>query len=173
MIPLEPFNKVTEKLYQGSVPDDAHAYDGFTMIVLCAQERQPALPKFRGKVLRPAFDDTANPTADEMERARKAASEVGTEIMRGGRVLVTCAAGLNRSGLVTGLALTMTTRMPALEIVRAIRAARGEDALSNPTFHQHVFAAADLRDQVLARRGCHRKPVRSGADLRRGVRRGR
>lgn len=149
---MEPFNKVTSKLYQGSVPDPASRYEGFSMIVLCAMEKQPELPRFKGQVLRPAFDDTTEPTTEHIQRARDAAASVGAELMSGGRILVTCAAGLNRSGLVTGLALTMTTRLSAIEIVEMIRAARGPDALCNGTFHQMIFSAAKLRDRVLSSR---------------------
>jgi protein-tyrosine phosphatase len=149
---VDPFNKVSSKLYQGSVPDPASSYESFSMIVLCAQEKQPELPRFKGTILRPAFDDTLMPTDQDIRRARDAAACVGAELMRGGRVLVTCAAGLNRSGLVTGLALTMMTRLSATEIVRMIRAARSEDALGNETFHAMLFSAARLRDGVLSAR---------------------
>lgn len=159
---MPPFSKVSDKLYQGSVPDQASHYDNFSMIVLCAEERQPELPRFKGRVLRPAFNDTIYPSKADIDRARQAASEVGAELMRGGRVLVTCAAGLNRSGLVTGFALVMTTRLPPTEIVKRIRAARGELALSNPTFSKMVFSAANIRDQVLAGVGNATKQVMAG-----------
>jgi predicted protein tyrosine phosphatase len=147
--PPQPFNKVTDKLYQGRVPDPASNYDGFTMLVLCAKESQPELPLFKGMILRPAFDDTSHPTADDLDRASKAATEVAAELMRGGRVLVTCHMGLNRSGLVTGIALTLTTTMSATEIMRHICAARGPHALSNSAFARAVASAAAFRDQVL------------------------
>ncbi len=132
------FDQVSPRLYQGGKTDPDRSYGPFTMIVLCAEECQPKLPRFRGRVLRPAFDDTARPTERELARARAAALEVAKEITRGGRVLVTCAAGLNRSGLVVGLALNHVTKLTADQIITRIRAARGEHALCNPTFARIV-----------------------------------
>jgi len=149
---MDPFNKVSAKLYQGSVPDPDSSYEGFSMIVLCAQECQPELPRFKGTVLRPAFDDTTNPSVAHVQRARDASVAVGSELMRGGRVLVTCFMGLNRSGLVVGQAMAMTTRIPADQIVEMIRAARGKDALTNTTFHAMVLSAVRMRDEVLSAR---------------------
>ena len=146
----QPLNAVTDRLFQGSVPDPALSYDRFTMIVLCAQEQQPELPRFPRKIVRPAFDDTHEPTKEEIDRARNAASEVARELLAGGCVLVTCAAGLNRSGLVSGLALTMSTRLPADEIIAKIRAARGDMALCNRTFAAIVEQSAQLRDRLVA-----------------------
>lgn len=170
---MPPFNQVTDQLFQGSVPDPGSSYDNFSMIVLCAEERQPELPRFRGHILRPAFSDTPDPSKAEIDRARRAASEVGTELMRGGRVLVTCAAGLNRSGLVTGFALIMTTRLSPIDIIKGIRAARGDLALSNPTFAKMVFSAADIRDRVLAGVDDAAKQARGRAPTSRGPGRGR
>lgn len=147
---MQPYNEVTERICQGSVPNAASSYYQFSMIVLCAEERQPELPRFKGRILRPAFNDTMTPSDGDIERSRQAARDVGAELMRGGRVLVTCAAGLNRSGLVTGLALVITTRMPHEEIVQRIRAARGDQALCNPTFAKMIVSAANVRDQYLA-----------------------
>jgi hypothetical protein len=47
---------------------------------------------------------------------------------------VTCYAGLNRSGLISALALHMITEWPLPVIIDAIRAKRGPHALSNPRF---------------------------------------
>ena len=132
------FDKVAPRLYQGGKLDARKAYQPFTMIVLCAEELQPRLTRFRGKVIRGGIDDTLWPNEREKKFAFSAASKVAAELRRGGRVLVTCAAGWNRSGLVTGLALCMSTRMHPNEIVRRIQAARGEHALSNRTFKQIV-----------------------------------
>ena len=41
------------------------------------------------------------------------------------RCLVHCAAGINRSGFVAGAALLLHTRLPVLEAVARLRAARG------------------------------------------------
>lgn len=163
-----PYSQVTDQIFQGSVPDPTSSYDNFSMIVLCAEEQQPELPRFKRRILRPAFNDTPHPTNAEIARARGAASEVGTELMRGGRVLVTCAAGLNRSGLVTGLVLIMTTRLSPIDIIKGIRAARGDLALSNPAFTKLIFSGAEVRDRVLAGVADATNQVRAGNRSGRG-----
>ena len=52
------------------------------------------------------------------------------------RVLVTCAAGRNRSALVASMALARLTRMGAEDLVRLMRAKRDPQALSNPYFRE-------------------------------------
>lgn len=132
-------NRVATKLHQGGKVDPTFHYAPYDMIVLCAQEFQPELPNFRGMVLRPAFDDTWEPTTLELARAIAAAALVATAVQAGRRVLVTCRAGWNRSGLVTGLALGRMG-LSGDTIVNLIRQARGEDALCNPTFEKMVRA---------------------------------
>lgn len=122
----------------GSVPDPTKAYTEFSAIVLCAQEFQPRFRRFKGTVIRAPFADTKYPTAKERRIAIRSAREVAKRLKKGQRVLVTCAMGLNRSGLVTGLALRMASRMHPTEIIRRIREARGEYALSNPAFERIV-----------------------------------
>jgi protein-tyrosine phosphatase len=132
-------DRVGPKLHQGGAVEPACDYEPFSMIVLCAQELQPELPRFRGRVVRAAFGDTIWPSVPELARAALAADLVHRELVAGGRVLVTCAAGLNRSGLVVGLVLTRT--MPPEHAIALIRRARGEAALCNPTFHRIVWNA--------------------------------
>jgi protein-tyrosine phosphatase len=109
------------------------------MLVLCSVEHQPRMARYRGAIVRPAFNDTIYPRPTEVKAAFSAARRVAAELYRGGRVLVTCSAGLNRSGLVTGLALCMGTKMHPMNIVAAIRRARGEHALSNHAFEKIVL----------------------------------
>lgn len=84
----------------------------------------------------PAFDDTLTPTADEIARAQVAARTVAREYQRNpdANILVTCAMGWNRSGLVTALALNELTHWSTSQIVAAIKQARGPNALSNQAF---------------------------------------
>lgn len=57
---------------------------------------------------------------------------------RRGPVLSTCNMGLNRSGLITGLALVLDEGMTAREAIRLIRRARGDSALSNRSFVRFI-----------------------------------
>lgn len=131
-------DRVASRLHQGGRVDETHHYPEFSMIVLCAREIQPAMSRFGGKVIHAPFDDTHSPTERDLARAVDAACAVVREITIGGRVLVTCSMGWNRSGLVVGLALNQLTGLPAHRIVELIRKARGEDALSNQTFERIV-----------------------------------
>jgi hypothetical protein len=65
--------------------------------------------------------------------------DVVTAVAGGGRVLVACAGGRNRSGLVLGLALRELLRCSGAEALRIVQSRR-EDALNNQTFARHLAA---------------------------------
>jgi hypothetical protein len=79
----------------------------------------------------------AEPTLVEVRMATIAAQLVARAIERDASTLVTCMSGLNRSGLVAGLALRMLGWHPDDAITR-IRSARGALALSNKWFRKIV-----------------------------------
>ena len=131
-------NMVIPNLWQGSRPPvDRRTVVGADVLVLCAVEYQPASGQFpRCRVLRARMKD-ALPTPREVAEAVMAAREVATAVQHGKCVLVTCMAGLNRSGLVTGLALRHLG-WSGKDAVRAIQRARGDFALSNQHFRSIV-----------------------------------
>lgn len=135
---MSNYDRVAPRLWQGAAPDPTRPYTEFDVIVLCAKEYQPRFERFRGTLLRAGFDDTRYPTMMERKIAIRAARQVAKRLRKGQRVLVTCAMGWNRSGLVTGLSLRMATTMHPEEIIRRIRAARGDDALSNASFERII-----------------------------------
>lgn len=136
---MSKHDRVATRLWQGSTPDPVKSHHEFDAIVLCAEEFQPPrFPRFKGSVIRAPFDDSPWPSSTERKIAIRAAREVAKRLRKGQRVLVTCYMGWNRSGLVTALALKMATRMSADEIIRRIRAARGDSALSNKAFERIV-----------------------------------
>ncbi len=63
------------------------------------------------------------------------------------RVVVNCAAGLNRSGLIVGRALIALGYAPA-DAIALIREARGPRALYNRTFEQFLLERCTPRDRV-------------------------
>lgn len=81
-------------------------------------------------------------SAEERKIALSAARKVRNMLDRGQTVLVTCHAGLNRSGLISGLALMLPSTgmsitpgcLTSMQAIYAIRRARGSRALSNPQF---------------------------------------
>lgn len=130
---------VIPRLAQGSVPTGPLHRD-FHTVVLCAEELQD-LPIVGVEVLKAPMDD-AVPSSREIDLAFNVARQVASRWRQGRRVLVTCAMGRNRSGLVTGLTLMMLGMTDA-EAIRAIRSAR-KNALTNRHFVQ-VLADAQAR----------------------------
>ena len=133
--------RIGDNIHQGSATTpELAAAAGFTMLVLCAQEHQPvAHPGCSIKVVHCPMDDAVL-TAEEWKRAVRAAREVASHMMRGGRALVTCFAGRNRSGLVTALALNIATGAPYPGIIKHIRNRR-EGALTNRSFVEALLAS--------------------------------
>jgi hypothetical protein len=84
---------------------------------------------------------------DDPTGVRAAARSVAERVTAGRRVLVHCAAGLNRSGVVSARAL-MFMGHPVAEAIARVRAARGPYALSNPDFVEWLYdeADADVRE---------------------------
>jgi hypothetical protein len=125
---------------------------GFDMIVFCADEWQP--PGFAEEtctailgykpgtnpypgvalVHAPNDDDfQAPPPREVLQQALKAASYAAYRVAQGGKVLVSCWAGINRSGLVTALALHRLTGLSGKDCIAAVRKGRPQ-ALRNPQF---------------------------------------
>lgn len=153
--PRLDYDEVMPRIHQGGALDPSRSYRPFSMIVLCAAEEQPQLPRFAGKVLRPAFiDSSAERDADAIFRAAHQASrEVAREWINGGNILVTCQMGWNRSGLVVGLSMNRITAVSPDRIVAAIRRARGKDALCNLRFEAMIFANNQARARIAELRG--------------------
>jgi protein-tyrosine phosphatase len=124
-------------LYVGSHPP--FSVSG-TVLVLCAEELQPEDERFPciQQILRARLRDDGSPMAPGARTEAKAtAALVADLVARGRRVLCTCAAGRNRSGLVAALALVAMppsgfSASEAIDMVRTARAPRG--ALVNEEF---------------------------------------
>lgn len=121
--------------------------NGVDLIVLAAKEAQPGREEIvwikrqapsLSMILVPMVD-----TEDESElpeNARKAAGVakvVAARLREGKRVLVTCAAGLNRSGFISALALMERRGISGKEAVERVQKARS-GALSNATFARYI-----------------------------------
>jgi hypothetical protein len=133
---------VAPRLWQGSRPEcgtDLHGFLGIDVLVLAAEEHHPAASCFRGvRVFYAALDDSGPPpTADELRQANEVAVQVATRYVRGDRVLITCHAGLNRSGLITALVLRHAYGLSGRQAVAAVRAARPQ-ALGNAYFRAYL-----------------------------------
>lgn len=108
----------------------------FKCLVLSAKDCQPRIAGI--KVVHAPIEDTATPDrfayAKIIDYSNRASDEVATHLLRGDSVLVTCWAGLNRSGLISALAIKKILRCAGDEAVRIVKKGRGDHALSNPLF---------------------------------------
>lgn len=128
---LDPF------LGQGDFPEHQTRFSPtFNCLVLCAFERQPPNYVYPDVVVLRAPIDDSLLTHAEAKIASEVAKNVALRIRHGQKVLVTCAMGRNRSGLVSGLTL-ITLGFSAEQAIRRVRRAR-VNALSNPSFTAYL-----------------------------------
>lgn len=136
-------SKIDERLWQGGYPLNPTdvGLAGVDVLVLAAEELQPSCPR-ETEVLFPdvrvicapiADDGYSPPSPREQRDANIAATLVAQALREDKTVLTTCAAGLNRSGLVNALALVKHLRISGLEAVARVREGR-PDALRNLGF---------------------------------------
>lgn len=138
------FHWVVPNIAQGSYPRPIEeAFSHADTIVFCAEELQPkgvrAPPGKR--IVKLGFDDDIyRPIPPEVGRIFHAhAQHLAREATSGRKLLITCAMGLNRSGLITGLTLLYAYRMRPPEAIQLIRARRSKDALMNPIFENWLL----------------------------------
>lgn len=131
-------DEIVPGLYQGSIPPDGGILhdSGISAVVLCAKEWQPAAKLFKGvDVIHAPNDDDRkrDPTRQELRTAIRAAQDVARRLDSGQSVLVTCKAGLNRSGLVSALALHFWKGWSGVECASLVQRKR-PNALFNQGF---------------------------------------
>lgn len=118
------------------------AWNDFDVIILCAEEHQgPKKKAPPGKYLYrlPLDDDPYVQLPDDVGKfIIQVASDAGSYLANGHRVLTTCHQGLNRSGLASALMLMKYYGMSASESAKLIRSRRDRDALCNPMFVQFL-----------------------------------
>jgi protein-tyrosine phosphatase len=138
-------DEIVTGLWQGSVPPRGSLVhgNGFDTLVLCAREFQFPAHEFPGTyvVHAPNDDAVGMPlTREKLRVAIQAARIVVQEIGYGRRVLVTCAAGLNRSGLVVALALHLLFGWSGDDCIHRVRRQRHTRSpmkpLSNGEFNE-------------------------------------
>ncbi len=149
-------DEIIPGLWQGSLPSTGNMVKGrgFTVLILCAREKQPPAELYPGvRVVHAPNDDHPNYGPLDREKLRtaiQAAKQAAEAIRNGGKVLVTCAAGLNRSGLVSGLTLHFLYGWSGHKAINQIRQKRkcqnGYCPLSNSEF---VAALMNLKTKAL------------------------
>lgn len=134
-------NKIHENLFQGAMPPKGEltAQKGFDVLVLCADENQDHEKYLGVQVICAPGDDDIRPNrlARDLLVWKPAAAQVAAAIREGKKVLVTCMAGLNRSGVVTALALQELTGWSGARVVKHIKSRRPY-ALCNDTFAAYI-----------------------------------
>jgi len=132
-------DRVAHSLYQGPKPPPGQY--NVDMIVLMAEEYQPSSENFPGSYVihAPIDDNPMGITPREKAIIDETATIVARALRRKKSVLVTCNMGLNRSGVVSGLALKRAYPTVSGErAVELVQQARGMWALSNPHFEAIV-----------------------------------
>lgn len=128
---------IAPRLYQGAIPPPGPYLRaaGIDAVVLCSKEWQPRAYNYPGvRVVHAPFDDSGwPPTSAEYRSATNAAKIVKRMYQDGLTVLVTCAQGRNRSGLVMALAIHMLSKEPGSDCAALVRRRR-ENALTNKWF---------------------------------------
>jgi protein-tyrosine phosphatase len=136
VVPLD-VSRIGPGVYQGSRPPSGESVRRarFDVLVLAAKEYQPPDRHFPGvRVIRALVDDSGAPMRQvEWVEAIRAAAEAALYRARGARVLTTCMAGLNRSGLVNALMLTRLTGMSGRRAIELVQERR-PGALNNLFF---------------------------------------
>jgi len=135
-------------LWQGARPErgDRASREGFKVVVLCDDEFQPSRHSFTDvRILKcPLVDTSMKPVPPaELETMLKTARRVARRVADGEKVLVTCYAGINRSGLVVAHALHHLTGWGGDRIVDHIRSKR-PIALTNRLFVQMIRSLPEL-----------------------------
>lgn len=130
------FSQLTDNLWMGGAPSPfARVCDYFDGVVLCAHEYQPNCFPDVETIWAPIRDDGSRMTRQEQIYAVKAAGKVIRLINEDQRILVTCYAGMNRSGLVCALVLCKgPDQMNIDDAIELIKTARGSYALGNSDF---------------------------------------
>lgn len=135
-------------LWQGARPEQGSraSREGFKVIVLCDDEFQPSRHNFIDvRILKcPLVDISTKPVPPaDLEMILKIADRVARHVSKGEKVLVTCYAGINRSGLVVAHALHRLTGWGGNKVVDYIRSKR-PIALTNHLFVQMISSLPEL-----------------------------
>lgn len=147
------YHWIVPGIAQGSYPDPPKAaFRDFDVVVFCAEEHQPRIKPPPGKLIfkLPLDDDIYRPIPPEVHQIlHQAAQSLASYHTNGKKLLITCAQGVNRSGLMTALTMAYSLRMPMRETINIIRRKRKSGdpdlyALCNPMFEQYLHATSPV-----------------------------
>lgn len=117
-------------------PGNALLNLGFDALILAAKECQPPSHAFPGlEVFRyPLNDDYKSIPHEDVAKIHNAVVRVLGLLDEGKKVCVTCHEGHNRSALIIAIVLMALKQLSPDEAIGQIRAARGDEVLSNQAF---------------------------------------
>jgi len=134
---------------EGSFPEMFRVVDVLFLLADDCQAKSQKPPPGKTIVRMPFKDDIYRPVmGDTAKRFLLASEQAAKHVRAGRRVAITCAAGWNRSGVVTSLTVMRLLRMPphtAIQLLRQRRPRRREPdgnvlyPLMNPMFEQFVM----------------------------------
>lgn len=137
-------DEIIPYLFQGAAPRDIQSLKtaGIEVVVFCAREIQPPSELMPGFLVYrcPLDDNGKDPSVSEMQLMSSVVSQVAKHVRRGQRTLVSCAMGLNRSGVVTALAVKKLTGASGKDVIRRIKSRRSQYALCNEAFTRIIVA---------------------------------
>ncbi len=152
----ESFDEVGEGLFVGgAVPEgDRVAQQGFDCLVLCAVEYQCESKRIPGVDLLhcPFYDDDSVMSLATVHLIVMTAKAIALYLKAGKKVLVTCAAGINRSALVAALTLQLHENLEPWVAVERIRARRHPRCLCNEAFERAALRRNELVDELMPER---------------------
>lgn len=129
-------DEIIPGLWQGAAPRNWSEVrnQGFDVLVLCAAEHQPDDVPGVIVIRHPLLDEVGFYLLDTLVyKVRGVAQRIAANVLSNKRCLVTCHAGINRSGFVTAAALHFITGTPGSDCVKVVQASR-YGALRNPDF---------------------------------------
>jgi protein-tyrosine phosphatase len=124
------FSHIEDNLYVGGCIDGVRLPDDFQTVVSLYQWERYALGPNTERVEVEMYDAGEIPDESQLHEL---ADTVNAALDRGGKVLVHCQAGLNRSNLVTALALIKRGRTPE-QAIALLREKRSPVVLCNRAF---------------------------------------
>lgn len=145
------FDRIIPGLYVGAFPAPGDILPrNFDTIVFCAKDFQPPKEEYPGiEIIRARMVDDEL-TAQQEVIARQAALAIAQRVRDGKQVLVTCAAGINRSAFIAAVTLVMLTGKPgwwALNLVRSLRKPPPGQVpvLSNRDFEAYLLSVQGVK----------------------------
>ena len=145
-------DKVGQNLWVGGIPLNFDAVEkNFDALVLAAREHQDFFPVHQHPklyVIHAPIDDS-KPTREEKAQALLAGLQVYELNKAGKKVLVTCAAGVNRSALIAGLAMVISG-LSADTVISQIRQRRKPVSGATPLFNNYFVKFLKDIDESLS-----------------------